>query len=309
MEKIDYLIEKLNFKKVIKAYLILSVLIIVVCVSATLFISRDKINMAWNYKKVSHMFEEQGVNGALKTQLNKLVISSGDVKNAIIVDNNNSIIYKVNDKIIQNHKEFQLSQMEYYRDYLKDNINKNVIYKVVKDEDIILNKEYVQNHKKIQSDINDSFSFEKDLGSNDIYLLNYMAESHTGNKLFIIRTVSEIPYLEGMLEITFVLLGLIFTLYWIGLAIWVYKDANKKNTNASLWGLLVLVTNIVGVIVYLMFKQNSILCYTCGTIQNKSNRYCSNCGVKINNTCDKCGSIVNRQENYCKNCGENQGIK
>jgi hypothetical protein len=264
MKRIDNLVEKLNFKKGIKIYLVLSVLIIVICVSTTIFISRDKISMALNYKKVSNMFKEKGVNDALKTQLTKLISSSGDVENILIVNNNNSIIYKANDKIISNSKEFQLSPIEYYKNYLKDNINKNIIYRVVKDEDIILNKDYIQHHKNIESDINDSFSFEKDLGSNEIYLLNYMAERNTGNKLFIIRTVSEIPYLEIMLKITFSLLGLIFALYWIGLALWIYKDANKKNTNASLWGLLVLVTNIVGVIVYLMFKQNSILCNTCG---------------------------------------------
>jgi hypothetical protein len=305
MKKIDNLLKKLNFKKAIKTYLILSVLVMLICVSITVFISRDKINLAWNYKKVAHTFEKQGVNGTLKTQLKNLITSSKDIKNVLIVDNSNTIIYKANNTIIQNNKKFQLSPMEYYRNYLTDNINKNVIYKVVKDEDIILNKDYIQNHKKIESDINDSFSFEKDLGSSDIYLLNYMAERYTGDKLFIIRTVSEIPYLEEMLGITLALLGLIFALYWIGLALWVYKDANKKNTNASLWGLLVLVTNLIGVIVYLMFKQNSILCNTCGTIQNKNNRYCSNCGVKINNTCNKCDSIVNFEDNYCKNCGEN----
>lgn len=304
MKKIDALVEKLNFKKGIKVYLIFSVLIIVICILATLFISRDKISMALNYKNVAHTFEKQGVTDTLKTDINKL-ISSSDVENVLIVDRTNSIIYKAKDKLIAGSKAFQLTPMEYYKNYLVDNINKNVIYKIVKDEDFILNKDYIENHKKIESDINDSFSFERDLGSSNIYLLNYMADRNTGNKLFIIRTVSEIPYLELMLKITFAILVLIFAIYWIGLGLWIYKDANKKNTNAPLWGLLVLVTNIVGVIIYLMFKQNSILCNCCNSIQNKNNIYCTNCGGKINNTCIKCGSITNTGENYCKNCGEN----
>jgi hypothetical protein len=305
MKKIDAFIERLNFKKAIRIYLFLSVLAIAICGFSMLFIARDTISMAWNYKKVSHTFEKQGVTDSLKTQLNSLMSSSKDLENILIVDKSNSIIYKANDNLIQNQKNFQLNPMEYYRNYLTDNINKNVIYKVVKDDDIILNKDYIQNHRKIESDINDSFSFEKDLGSNDIYLLNYMSERNTENKLFIIRTVSEIPYLEGMLGVAFVVIGLIFAFYWIGLALWVYKNATKKNTNAPLWGLLVLVTNIVGVIVYLMYIQNSILCNTCGSVQNKNNKYCSTCGSKINNTCNKCGNVVSTGENYCKNCGEN----
>lgn len=306
MKKIERLLEKLNFKKAIKLYLILSVLIMIICVSTTLFIARDRIKIAWNYEKVSHTFREKTIDASLKTKLGKLIASSSEVKNIIMVDENNSIIYKANDAFIKNSKEFQFTQTEDHSNYLIDNINKNVIYKVVRDDDILINKDFMDNHKKVESDIDESFSFQKDLGTKNIYLLNYMAQRNTGDKLYIIRSVSEIPNFEVMLGITFTLLVLIFALYWIGLALWVYKDANKKNTNAPLWGLLVLVTNIVGVIVYLMYKQNSILCNYCGALQNKNNKHCSNCGVKINSTCIKCDCIVTSDENYCKNCGEKQ---
>lgn len=306
MKKLDLILEKLNFKKAIKLYLILSVFIMLVCVASTLFISREKLKMAWNYEKVSHTFRDKTSDASLKSQLGSLMASSSEVKNIIMVGRDNSILYKINDTLIKNSKVLQFTQTDNHSNYLIDNVNKNVIYKVVKDDDILINKDFIDNHKKIESDINDSYSFEKDLGTNDIYLLNYMVQENTGNKLFIIRSVIEIPNLEMMLKITFAVLVLIFALYWIGLALWVYKDANKKNTNGPLWGLLVLVTNIVGVIVYLMFKQNSILCNQCGALQNKNNKHCSNCGVKINATCKKCGNIVTNDENYCKNCGDKQ---
>ncbi len=43
--------------------------------------------------------------------------------------------------------------------------------------------------------------------------------------------------------------------YWIGLALWVYKDAGRRKLNASLWGLLILITNLVGFIVYLIYNK------------------------------------------------------
>lgn len=304
MKKFDQYLEKLNFNKLIKVYLIVSILILAICGSITLFISRDKISMALNYKRVSHEFREKGMTDNLMTQLNKLAASSKDIKNAMVVDKNNIIIYQTGKELVGDNKEFILTPYGSYKNYLQDNINKNVIYKVAKDEDILLNRNYIENHKEIKDDIDNTFSYEIDLGSSNIYLLNYMVGRDTGNKLFIIREVSAVPYLEGMLDAIALIFGLIIALYWIGLALWVYRDANRRNINSSLWGIFILLTNAAGFIVYMIFKQNSIICSTCGALQNKDNKYCSNCGTMINMTCSKCLNIVNSEDKYCKNCGK-----
>jgi uncharacterized membrane protein len=101
----------------------------------------------------------------------------------------------------------------------------------------------------------------------------------------MIRTVSPIPYAEKLLEIIGELLGLIMAFYWIGLALWVYKDAGRKKLNASLWGLLILITNLVGLIVYLIYKQSNLTCFKCGALQSKFSSFCSNCGTGINESC------------------------
>jgi RNA polymerase subunit RPABC4/transcription elongation factor Spt4 len=304
VKKFDQYLEKLNFKKLFKVYLIVSILLLIICSSITLFISRDKISMALSYERVTHAFREKGMTDNLKTQLNKFGGSSKDIKNAIVVDKSNKIIYEIGNILVGNNKEFILTPYGSYRNYLQDNINKNVIYKVAKDEDILLNRNYIEKHKEIEDDIDNTFSYEIDLGSSNIYLLNYMVDRDTGNKLFIIRDVSAVPYLEGMLHVIVLIIGSIIALYWVGLALWVYRDANRRNINSALWGMFVLLTNVAGFIVYMIFKQNSIICSTCGVLQNKDNKFCSNCGTMINKTCSKCLNIVNNEDKYCKSCGK-----
>jgi transposase len=136
-----------------------------------------------------------------------------------------------------------------------------------------------------------------------MYLLNYLTNGNTNNKILVIRTVNPIPYAERLIEITGTLLWLILTIYWIGLALWVYKDANRRKLNAALWGLLILVANLVGMFVYMVYKQNNQTCYKCGALQSKSNIFCSNCGNKMNESCNNCGAIVNKREHYCSRCG------
>jgi hypothetical protein len=115
----------------------------------------------------------------------------------------------------------------------------------------------ILDNKKLRQDIDDELSYELDFTSKNVYLLNYLIDGNSDSKILVIRTVNPIPYAERLIEITGTFLWLIFMIYWIGLALWVYKDANRKNLNAALWGLLVLVTNLVGLFVYLVNKQNN----------------------------------------------------
>ena len=42
---------------------------------------------------------------------------------------------------------------------------------------------------------------------------------------------------------------------WILLAVWVYRDAKKRGMEATLWLLVVLLTGIIGLIVYLIVRR------------------------------------------------------
>lgn len=304
MKKFELLLNKLDFKKAVKIYISTSIILLLLCALSIAYVSKDKIFLALDYGKVSETFEKDGLTETVKSQLNKLASDSKDIVNIIAADKSNNITYKLNSDIVGNNNKFTLMPYETNKGYLRDNINKDIIYKVVKNENVILNRDYIKSHDKIISDIDDDFYYQQDFDSQKVNLMNYIVSRHTQDRVYIIRTASQIPYAESLLKITGLIAGLIFMIYWIGLALWVYRDADRKKNNPALWGLMVLITNIIGLIIYTMYKQNNKICDKCGSIQDKDNVFCTNCGAQINKVCPNCRSIIGKTDNYCSKCGE-----
>ncbi len=48
---------------------------------------------------------------------------------------------------------------------------------------------------------------------------------------------------------------ILFFVIGIVLAVWVYKDAKKRDMNAAVWLLIVLVTGCIGCIIYLVVRD------------------------------------------------------
>jgi hypothetical protein len=303
MTGFDKIINKINFKTALKIFLISSVIIMLACTISIGYVLREKIHMAIDYKNVTENFKKEGVSDKTKMQMANLASNSKDIVNALILDRDNNIIFKINNNLIGNNTKLQFTPFEFNRKYLQDSSNNNIIYKVVGEENILLNKDYIKNDSKIKSDIDHDFSYEQDFSAKEVYMLNYKSTRATGNKILIIRDVSPIPYAEGLVEASAAFFGFLFIIYWIGLGLWIYKDAGKRNLNASLWGLLVLITNLVGLFVYLIYIQNNLTCIKCGTLQSKYNVFCSSCGTRVNDNCSSCGAIINKRENYCSRCG------
>ena len=51
-----------------------------------------------------------------------------------------------------------------------------------------------------------------------------------------------------------IVLVVVFYIIAILIAIWVYKDAKKRDMNAAVWLLIVLVTGCIGCIIYLVIR-------------------------------------------------------
>ena len=65
---------------------------------------------------------------------------------------------------------------------------------------------------------------------------------------------------QSTVMITPIMMGIIIVLiiFWvvaIGLAVWVYKDAKKRDMNAVAWLLIVLLTSFIGYIIYLIVRE------------------------------------------------------
>ena len=59
----------------------------------------------------------------------------------------------------------------------------------------------------------------------------------------------------GFLLILPIILVAVFYIIAIIIAIWVYKDAKKRDMNAAVWLLIVLVTGCIGCIIYLVVRD------------------------------------------------------
>ncbi len=61
--------------------------------------------------------------------------------------------------------------------------------------------------------------------------------------------------LLGGLYLMFIAFAVIWFVVAILVAVWVYKDAKKRDMNAAVWLLIVLITGCVGCIIYLVVRD------------------------------------------------------
>ena len=61
----------------------------------------------------------------------------------------------------------------------------------------------------------------------------------------------------GMFAIgAFCMVYVVIFIVWIILAIWVYRDAQERGMSGALWLIIVLITGIIGLIIYLVVRHD-----------------------------------------------------
>ena len=281
------IIDKINFKKVIIIYI---VLLIISIIDISMLIGNkyyNKLNYLYNYHKIDELIGKKYNQKDMEETLSKLSKKSNDIVDIVITDNN-EIVYSTTNKYKNN-----LEKIDNYNNLYKDSDNN--IYELKDKKDFILslfsfNKE---------DDYYDEFNI-----NNVDYIITYLKNSNTNDKLIFINKISEIPNGMLYLKICLAILVLFFMLYWIITSLAVYQNARITKLNPYFWGIVTLFTNIIGVGIYLIYINNKVICKKCRTSNNKNNIYCINCGNKINNCCKKCHTIINKNDKYCKSCGE-----
>jgi len=96
-----------------------------------------------------------------------------------------------------------------------------------------------------------------------------------------------------------------FILFWLLLSLWVYRDAQRRSTNAAAWGILTLLTSIIGWVVYLIARPMFNVCPACGQEQSNDLKFCTACGVSVKICCPECGGGLKEEWGYCGVCGHN----
>ncbi len=87
----------------------------------------------------------------------------------------------------------------------------------------------------------------------------------------------------------------------IGVALWAYRDAEERGMQGMLWGLIVLVGNIIGLLIYLIVRKEEIL-----IVRNEETaRFYSpvSTSASASNLCPSCKGSVQAGFGYCPHCG------
>lgn len=305
MNNFDKIMEKLNFKKIIALYLIFAVIAGTFSAALLGYTFKDKLLFAYNYNKISEKIEDGklGVD-AVKSDIAVLANQSADIVDILILDKNNKVYFSAKNSEFAGGGKFALERgKDEENRYLTYSQNSNVTFKLVKNDELMLSTVLLDHEGGIKNNHDDNTFFEDNFNSKEIYLLSYSADKATGDKIYFISDAHPIPNGSLYIEIVGAVVTLFFMLYWVLVALWVYQNAQKSKINAVLWGIITLFTNLAGLLIYLIYKQNNQICFKCGAVQNKENIYCTYCGTKLSNTCKKCSAIISEADSFCNHCG------
>lgn len=107
--------------------------------------------------------------------------------------------------------------------------------------------------------------------------------------------------------IPFIIIIGLFLVVPVLIGVYVYRDATERGMNAVLWTIVaVFVPSLIGLIIYLIFRENysSLSCASCGETVQNSYLSCPRCGASLKERCPSCGTAVEAHFNVCPRCSE-----
>lgn len=302
MNKFEEKISRWKFKKIAIIFVVAAVIAAVCCAAAAGFVYKGRIAFAWQYDHVSDAVAQTDTT-ALKTDLSKLAASSSDVVDILILDSNNHVTYSAkNSKFATG--QFNLAKGGEDRDYLVSSADSNVVFKYVKDDDFMLNSVFHTDFGDIKDEYKDKSFFENDFNNKMVYMLSFLGNKNSSSKIYIISNPTTVAGGTLTLKIIAAIAILFFMVYWVLVALWAYQNAAKSKLYPLSWGIIVLLTNVAGIIVYQLYKHANATCSACGASQSKLHLYCTNCGAKLGTTCQNCGAQIGEKDLFCPSCGQ-----
>ena len=298
MNKLEKILSKQNFKKIAVWYIILAAAAGIASALVLGFIYRERLNFAWQYSRL----HEAKTAAALESAANKTAAASADVVDVLILDENNRVTYSAK------NSEFAADTLELVRagsekKYLTSAEYPNAVFQYVKSEEFALNSIINKDFGKIRSDYDDDSFFESGLSQKSIYMLSRVGVRGSNGKVYVITVPTSVTGGMTAIKVTAALAVLFFCVYWVLIALWMYKDSAECRLSSIYWGLIGLFTNIIGLIVYKIYKRSLAVCAACGAAQSADHLYCSVCGTQLGNRCEHCGGKVAAKDNFCHRCG------
>lgn len=302
MSKFEEKLLQWNFKKIAKIYIIAVVIAAVGCAAAAGIVFRNRIAFAWQYSRVNEAVEEHNT-AILPEKAEKLAAASSDVVDILILDSSNHVLYSAKNSAFA-QGQFNLTKSEEDQDYFVSDANPDVVFKYVKGDEFMLDSVFNTDFGIIRSQYDDDVFFERGFSNKTVYMLSYLREKNSGSKIYMINDPTSVAGGMPTLTIVATVAVLLFMIYWVLLALWACQNALRSKLYPLFWGVIVLLTNVAGVIVLLLYKRGNATCPVCGASQSKLHLYCTNCGAQLGVNCKSCGAHIGKKDLYCPNCGE-----
>lgn len=220
---------------------------------------------------------------------------------ALILDDDNRVIYSAKNSAFSGDT-LGLARAGEDRKYLVSEAHPDAVFQYVKGEEFMLKSIINKDFGKIRADYDDDSAFESSLSDKTIYMLSRV-KTHSGSTVYVISVPTSVPGGMAALNATAALAMLFFCVYWVLVALWLYQDAAKCRLSALYWGLIGLFTNIIGLVVYKIYKRSMAVCPGCGAAQSAEHLYCAVCGTQLGTRCESCGCKVGLKDSFCNHCG------
>lgn len=96
-----------------------------------------------------------------------------------------------------------------------------------------------------------------------------------------------------------------YAVFSLLLAVWVFRDARRRDFLPAMWGLLTLIGNVVAWLVYMLVRSRGTgsRCPRCGTALRGEFAYCPACGLQVHRACACCGRAAEDAWKVCPYCG------
>ena len=98
---------------------------------------------------------------------------------------------------------------------------------------------------------------------------------------------------------------ILYAVFSLLLAVWVFRDARRRDFLPAMWGLLTLIGNVVAWLVYMLVRSRGVgsRCPRCGTALRSDFAYCPACGTQAHRACPACGRAAADAWRICPYCG------
>ena len=298
MNRLEKMLSKWNFKKIAVWYLVLAVVAGLICGGTVGYLYRQRLKFAWQYARL----EEAKTQEALRTAADKTAAASEDVVDILVVDENQQILYSAKDSKFA-AGPLTLTKVGDAKKYLASADYPDAVFLQVKGDEFMLNSIVSHDFGKIRSEYDDESAFENGLSAKTVYMLNRVQVRKAGGTAYVITRPTSVPGGETALKVTAALAMLLVCVYWVLVALWMYRDAARCKLSPLYWGLIGLFTNLIGLIVYKIYKHSATLCPACGAAQSAGHLYCSFCGAQLGARCANCGGKVGAKDSFCHHCG------